>query len=195
MPLGVGGPLPRGSVAGVRDKLEERSAGEVPRFLLEGCAFDPLLDDPGLLARLMNATRRGLIKLLVTDLTHQDLTAIRDDQRRADLLRVLRELSPETVGLPAVLVRDAVKRARPLYPGTIYPVGEETGALLERLGVSHRADARQAVAAQWADACLVTSDVALIRRATSEGIRAQTTEQFAAEFIGMLTRSEQPNDR
>jgi hypothetical protein len=114
----------------------------MPRFLLEGCAFDPLLHDADLLARLKDATQRGLIKLLVTDLTYQDLNAIKDDRRRADLLRVVAKLSPETVGLPAALVIDAVKRARPSYPGGDLSCGQETGELLERLGVSHRGPMR-----------------------------------------------------
>lgn len=164
--------------------------GQGTKFLLEGCAFDPLLEDPETLDLVINAVERGLIQLLVTDLTYQDLKAIQNRERRARLLGLLEALSPETVGLPAVLVSDRLKRARPSYPGTIYPVGEETGSLLERLRVSHRADARQAVAAHWAGAHLVTDDAALVRRARAEGIQAMTTREFAEEVVRLSQGAE-----
>lgn len=159
------------------------------KFLLEGCAFDPLLDDVALREQVMKAGRLGLVSVLVTDLTHQDLMAIRDLARRRELLELVEKLSPLVVGLPAVLVDPSLKRARATYPGDVYPVDDEDVLLLRRLGVSQRADARQAVAARWADACLVTEDQTLIRRARAETICAVSSAEFAIEIRRMLGKS------
>lgn len=158
------------------------STDAVPRFLLEGCALDPLLDDPDLLVRIVEARRRGLIELFSTDLTRQDLRATPTVERRERLLAVLDRLSPLAAGVPAVLVGSEAKRGRPTYPGNIYPVGQESGDLLDQLGLSARADARQALAAHWAKAVLVTDDRALIRRCLANGIQAMTTGEFAHEI-------------
>lgn len=159
---------------------------QAKKFLLEGCAFDPLLDDERLRERVIEVVRRGLVTLLVTELTYQDLRAIRDDARRKELLAILEQMSPLVVGVPAVLVDPGAKRARPTYPGAVYPVGEEDAVLLRRLGVSQRADARQAVAAHWAEACLVTDDQTLVRRARAEAIRAISTCEFTAEIARLF---------
>ncbi|GGK70926.1 hypothetical protein [Ornithinimicrobium pekingense] len=159
---------------------------QVERFLLEGCSFDPLLDDEEQRERVLEADRRGLVMLLVTELTYQDLWAIKDDARREKLLAIVEQMSPLVVGLPAVVVDPGTKRARPTYPGAVYPVGEEDALLLRRLGLSQRADARQAVAAHWAGACLVTDDQTLVRRARAEAIHAMSTSEFTAEIARLL---------
>lgn len=159
---------------------------DIRSFLLEGCAFDHLLEEAGARARVVQGVERGLVKLFVTDLTYQDLRAIKDVDRRNRLLGIVEEIAPEMAGLPAVLVNPHAKRARPSHLGTIYPVGEDAAELLRRLGVSQRADARQAMAAHWAGATLVTNDEALVRRSQAEGISAMTAPDFVATVIRLL---------
>lgn len=104
--------------------------------------------------------------------------AIPDHERRAQLQDVISTLDTESGPLPAVLVSEDSKRGRPTYPGEVYPVGQENRELLNRLKLDGRADARQALAAKWCDATLVTNDKRLIKRATDQNIDAITTAQW-----------------
>ena len=166
--------------------LNMRENFNAPAFLLEGCAIDPLLDDQQfakLVARLVLGRR---IVVCVTDLTFQDIDAVLDDTRRAQLKATIETLKPKTVGVPAVLVPEKSKRALPTYPGETYPVSEEDQECLLRLRLDGRADARQALAAKWCGATLVTNDRKLVKLATDEGIHAVTT----AEWYTQLERYE-----
>ena len=149
-----------------------------PRFLVEGCAIDPLLDDPGFAQLVADLAHDHRITVYITDLTIQDIKAVTDEIRRARLLDVIGAIETKEAPLPAVLVSDEPRHARPTYPGNVYPVGPEDSKLLTRLKVDGRADARQALAAKWCDATLVTNDKRLIKRATQEGIAAISTTQW-----------------
>ena len=95
-------------------------------------------------------------------------------------------LKPKTVGVPAVLVPEKSKRAQSTFLGETYPVSEEDQECLLRLRLDGCADARQALAAKWCGATLVTNDRKLVKLATDEGIRAVTT----AEWHTLLERYE-----
>ena len=82
--------------------LNKRENFDAPAFLLEGCAIDPLLDDQQfakLVARLVLSRR---IVVCVTDLTFQDIDAVLDDTRRAQLKATIETLKPKTVGVPEI---------------------------------------------------------------------------------------------
>lgn len=149
-----------------------------PKFLLEGCAIDPLLDDPSFAKLVADLTHNRCITVYITDLTLQDIMAIPDHECRAQLQNVISTLDTESAPLPAVLVSEEPRHARPTYPGEVYPVSQEDWELLNRLKVDDRADARRALAAKWCDATLVTNDKRLIKRARDQNIDAITTTQW-----------------
>jgi hypothetical protein len=153
-----------------------------PRFLLEGCAIDPLLDDPGFAQLVADLARDHRITVYITDLTFQDIMAVPDDTRRAQLLGVIDAIETEQGPLPAVLASEEPKHGRLTYPGKVYPVSDEDWELLNRLKVDDRADARQALAAKWSDATLVTNDKRLIKRAMEQSIEAISTAQWRARL-------------
>ena len=51
------------------------------RYLLEGCAIDPLLDDEKFLALVIFLYRKGMIDVFVTDLTYNDIDQIKNEGR------------------------------------------------------------------------------------------------------------------
>ena len=159
-----------------------------PRFLLEGCAVDPLVDDSAFAKLVAELARSGRITVYITDLTLQDIMAVPDDTRRARLQKVISAIETEQGPLPAVLVAEDSRHARPTYPGKVYPVSREDSELLNRLKADDRADARQALAAKWCDATLVTNDKRLINRATEQDIEAISTAQWRTylERLGLV---------
>ncbi len=168
---------------GVTHPVTEDSTPRVPRYLLEGCAVDPLVDDPHLCDLAVRNQQRGCVELYATSLTRQDLAAVKEPNRRSRLEETLERLAPLEAALPAVVVDEQFDRARPSYPSEVlFPVGPETAQLLQRLRVNQRADARQAAAAAWLGAALVTDDRSLRRRAEQNGIRAIDTRTFAEEL-------------
>lgn len=141
------------------------------------------MEDAELLDLAVRNQQRGWVELYATDLTRQDLAAIKDPDRRRRLERTLEQLRPLDAALPAVAVDDLIDRARPSYPSEmLFPAGPETTDLLERLRTDHRADARQAVAAAWLRATLVTDDKDLLCLAKQNAIRAIDTRTFAEEI-------------
>ena len=157
-----------------------RNNFDAPAFLLEGCAIDPLLDDQQFAKLVTRLVFGHQIIVYVTNLTLQDIDAVPNNTRRAQLRATIEALKPKNVGVPAVLISEGSKHGRPTYPGETYPVSKEDYELLTRLKVDDRADARQALAAKWYYATLVTNDKRLVRRATNEGIRAVTTTEWHA---------------
>ena len=155
------------------------------KFLLEGCAVDPLLDDPSFARLVADLARDHRITVYITDLTLQDIMAVPNHSRRAHLQDAIDAIETEQGPLPAVLVFAESEHARPTYPGNVYPVGPEDSELLTRLKVDGRADARQALAAKWCGATLVTNDKRLIKRATLEGIAAISTAQWRTNLEGL----------
>lgn len=149
-----------------------------PKFLLDGCAVDPLLDDPDFAKLVSDLVHSRSITIYITDLTLQDINAVPDRLRRVQLQAIVNSLETKKGPLPAVLVSQESKHGRPTYPGEVYPVSEEDWELLGKLKVDDRADARQALAAKWCDAALVTNDKRLIKRASEQNIEAITTEQW-----------------
>lgn len=166
-----------------------RNNFDAPAFLLEGCAIDPLLDDQQFAKLVTRLVFGHQIIVYVTNLTLQDIDAIPDDTRRAQLRATIETLKPTIAAVSAVLVSEESKHGRPIYPGETYLVSKEDYELLTRLKVDDRADARQALAAKWYDATLVTNNKRLISRAMKLNIKAITTEQWRAylegfDFIG-----------
>lgn len=166
-----------------------RNNFDAPAFLLEGCAIDPLLDDQQFAKLVTRLVFGHQIIVYVTNLTLQDIDAILDDTRRAQLRATIETLKPTIAAVSAVLVSEESKHGRPIYPGETYLVSKEDYELLTRLKVDDRADARQALAAKWYDATLVTNNKRLISRAMKLNIKAITTEQWRAylegfDFIG-----------
>lgn len=166
-----------------------RNNFDAPAFLLEGCAIDPLLDDQQFAKLVTRLIFGHQIIVYVTNLTLQDIDAIPDDTRRAQLRATIETLKPTIAAVSAVLVSEESKHGRPIYPGETYLVSKEDYELLTRLKVDDRADARQALAAKWYDATLVTNNKRLISRAMKLNIKAITTEQWRAylegfDFIG-----------
>lgn len=157
-----------------------RNNFDAPAFLLEGCAIDPLLDDQQFAKLVTRLVFGHQIIVYVTNLTLQDIDAVPDNTRRAQLRATIEALKPKTVGVPAVPVSEESKHGRPTYPGETYPVSEEDRECLLRLRLDGRADARQALAAKWCNATLVTDDRRLVSRATNESIRAVTTAEWRA---------------
>lgn len=156
----------------------------MPRYLLEGCAVDPLVDDADVRDLAVRNQQHGHVELYATSLTRQDLAAVKEPNRRRRLEETLERLAPLEAALPAVMVDEQVDRARPSYPSeALFPVGPETEELLKRLGVNQRADARQAASAAWLGAALVTDDQSLRLRAEQNGIRAIDTRTFAEEMV------------
>ena len=156
------------------------------RYLLEGCAVDPLLNDQAFLKLVVSLRKESLIDIFVTDLTFDDIDHIQNEERRLALRAVIAQIDPENAFYPAVLVGEGHKRNRPTLTGHVVTLSEETMQLLHRLKHDGRADARQVVAAKMIDATLVTNDQGLIRRALSEGINAITTEQWRAELEELI---------
>jgi hypothetical protein len=107
------------------------------------------LDDPSFAKLVADLTHNRCITVYITDLTLQDIMAIPDHECRAQLQNVISTLDTESAPLPAVLVSEEPRHARPTYPGEVYPVSQEDWELLNRLKVDDRADARQALAAKW----------------------------------------------
>ena len=166
--------------------LDAREKLDIPAFLLEGCAIDSLLENQQFAKLIIRLVLNHRIVIYVTDLTFQDIYAIRDDTRRAQLKATIETLKPTTIAAPAVLVSEKSKHGRPTYPGETYPVSKEDQECLLRLRLDGRADARQALAAKWCGATLVTNDRKLVKLATDEGIHAVTT----AEWYTQLERYE-----
>lgn len=155
------------------------------RYLLEGCAIDPLLDDEKFLALVIFLYRKGMIDVFVTDLTYNDIDQIKNEGRCSALRAVISQINPEVAFYPAVLVGGKNKRDRLTLLGNVVTCDEVTMQLLFRLKSDGRADARQAAAAKMIDATLVTNDQGLISRSLAEGINAITTDQWRMQLTAM----------
>lgn len=168
--------------------METEKDQQLASYLFEGNVFDAFLDQE-LRAKLISVIRNGVIRVLITDLTYQDLDATRDTARHDQLLEALEEIGPEMTGNIAILIDPELPRSRPTYPGEYtMPVGQESWELYLRLNGDQRADARQAVNAHNARATLVTSDRPLARRARTENIDAVTRDEFI-EYLRSLPTS------
>ena len=135
--------------------------------VLDSNAVDALLDQPDLSDRVAAAVDAGVLRLLYTHVTVDELAQVPDDARRADLLSLL------TAYAFAVPTGDFALGASRLGMARISGEDSPIDALRSSAG-RHTLDALVAGTARQEGALLVTYERRLTNRARAAGITAVT---------------------
>jgi predicted nucleic acid-binding protein len=140
--------------------------------MLDTMIFDRIVADPAFTDEVREAAGSGSITIVTTHIQEDQITAIRDDEKREAILRIPRSVVP-TTGFAWDVSRLGMARL----------ADDETNATLERIGQRHLPTVKDALIAasarDEADA-LVTEDKDLRKRVQREGLEVSllTFEEF-----------------
>ena len=150
------------------------------RVLFDSNAIDPIADTAGAFEALKAATEAGLLEILYTHVTIDELAAISDLNRRQRLTLLMVDLGRIVPTGAMVLGVSRLNFCRLGADG-----GEGMLEALRSQNIRHSPDAAIGITAHVEGCALVTNDERLAKRAAGVEIETLTTQALLDEVAGL----------